>query len=86
MLQVEDERARAIEVQTRSIAQNIDEAIVSSAFTIINVMGVARRSESEEALVQDILTHLNASMQGLSVVKASFLQSLDLMNGSLLPE
>lgn len=86
MLQVEEKRARAIELQTRSVAQNIDEAIVSSAFTIINVMGVTRRSESEEALIQDILMHLNASMQGLSVVKASFLQSLDLMHGSLLRE
>lgn len=86
MLQVEEKRARVIESHTRSIAQNIDEAIVSSAFTIINVMGVIRRSESEEVLVQDILTHLHASMQGLSAVKASFLQSLNLMNGSLLRE
>ena len=85
MIHVEDERIQIIETQTREISLKIDNMIVANAFTIINVMGVKRENERDEALVQDILTHLNLSMEGLSAAKVAFATSVRLimamMNG-----
>ncbi|WP_408587629.1 hypothetical protein [Novosphingobium sp.] len=79
MIHVEEKRLQIIEAQTRYIARNIDEAILSNSYAIINVMGVTRETAGEEALIQDILSSLNVSMQGLSAARATFSTSVGLL-------